>query len=164
MKSTHYVQNLLKPTGRPNPYSFGAGGNGGLSEKAANALSKIWAFDYMGVSRFERGKVAKSLQAIADYGRPGRMDAGSIPLIRPVWYICESRTEGQVEERIKQLAENESEMGLVAPTCFKECLHDEEYAQHYRGWLELDNDFMFFIDPEMHKRACDFFKKNGEKR
>lgn len=155
MERTYLVQRLLKPKEAINPFSFGGGlKNGGLSNDALNLIGKIWSFDYMGSAEFEFGAVPKTLSKILEYSNKNATN-GEIKLIKPIFYLCEKNMKKNVEERIKQIAK-EKIAYLKEPTFLKESLMGKNFYD-YAGWLELNNNFMFFIDEEMFFNSLNFF-------
>lgn len=167
MEKTRLIQRLLKPLpplrsakGGFNPFSFGGGlRNGGLAEKTAEALSKIWEFDCMGFAEFEWGVVPQALEEIAGYIKAGKAATGTVTLKEntPVYYICRKGLEGNVEKRIEVLAGREGKLKLKAHCGLQDYLKGEEYASDYAGWLELNNGFMVFVDEEMYTATLSFF-------
>ena len=80
-----------------------------------------------------------------------------------VWYICPREWEPEVRRRITELAKERYNPGLKETTNLAGALrphHEWEGKDHptaTRGWLELDNGFMFFADPVMYRAACNLF-------
>jgi hypothetical protein len=156
MEHTWLVQRLRKPQNFDNPFSFGGGyRNGGLSDEAMSLIKGVWSFDYMGSAEFEFGEVPKALQKIAQYSEAGKAVTGQVSLIKPVYYFCEKDMKSGVEEVIRKIA-NDKQI-LKEPTFLKEALEGNGHFQDHKGWLELDNGFMFFVCNEMYKKSLDLF-------
>lgn len=158
LQRTTLIQRLKKPQGTIG--HFGAGyRNGGLSEEAAEALKGVLTFDYMGRSEFEYGQVAQSIDEIARYFIVGNAHQGELTIMkRPVLYICRKNLREGVERRIRDLARGKGEEYLIEPSLFKEGLGRGPDERDIVGWLELNNDFMFFIDRRMYNGMLDFFR------
>jgi hypothetical protein len=160
MESTYLIQRLGKPRGFINPFSFGVTGNGMLSKEAQNLLKNIWSFDYMGSAEFEFGAIPKALQKIAIYCVEGRASTSTIKLGKDVYYICEKKDESEVVDRIKKLAKCENKFNLKEYCGLEKNLKGEGYTQRLKGWLELNNGFMFFVDKEMYDTTSTLFLSN----
>lgn len=157
MNSTYLIQRLNKPQNFINPFSFGVGfKNGGLSDKAAEIIKGIWSFDYMGSAEFEFGAIPKSLREISIYSHENKAEIGEIRLQKPVFYFCKGDIKEDTEKIIRELAKDK--LWLKQPSFFSEVLNNEN-PQYYRtkGWLELDNNFMFFVDKEMYEKTLKLF-------
>lgn len=156
MERTWLVQRLQAPLGG----KMAAGWNdfatmGGFNKKAGELLAQVYNFDYMGSSEFEFGAIPKSFQRIANYSRKGDAVVGAVSLTRPVHYVCDRTMQKGVESIIQQLAQNK--LRLQEPTFFERALAGDEFAVKYKGWLELNNDFMFFVDGEMYDNTLNLF-------
>jgi hypothetical protein len=160
MESTYLVQRLLSPNpkGIFNPFTFGAGGNGGLSKEAIELVSKIWEFDYMGRGEFEFGAIPKALERIQNYSSEKKSVIGEIKLAKPIFYLCESEEKVEVEKTIRKIAKNKQ--NLLEPALLDEVVKGNENYQKYKGWLELNNGFMFFTDKEMFDKTLNLFGIN----
>ena len=167
---THLIQRLNKPLGSPNPFSFGGGyAHGGLNKNAAELLSKIWDFDYMGSAEFEWGAVPAALEKIKAYSIANRASTGIVAELgdayqppKKVYYVCEKGLEESVQQVITQLAENEREFHLKEFCGLRESLEGKEYFNRIGGWLELDNGFMFFDDEQMYRNTLEMFGINAQ--
>jgi len=153
MPMTTLIQRLKNPDGQIH-HAFGGGiKNGGLSNEAMEGIKNVWAFDYMGNSRFEYGKVAEALTKIKDYSQAGRVFFGEVDSIE-VPYICEKGEEDEVKGRILQLYDRKlrsSEILTVENPFFREAMTvDKAPYNQFGGWLELDNGFMFFKNKKMY--------------
>jgi hypothetical protein len=130
-----------------------------VSRKARDILDSIITFDYMGSSEFEFGTVPKALQKIGEYSSKKEGIQGELELKKPVYYICSKEQENYVKDLIKKIAEegDYGKLHFLEPTRFKEALEGEKYYNNLKGWFELDNGFMFFIDKEMSKKMANVF-------
>ena len=155
METTRLIQRLKKP-GMGSFLAFGGGlVNGGLSKKAMELLNPVFSFDYMGAAEFEWGDVPKALNKIWGYSNENHAAKGLVHLPKDVLYICEKGTQKCVEDIIQKLYKNEDNLYLKEPTFLRESIQGRD---NYKGWLELDNAFMFFIDNKMYKKTLDLFK------
>lgn len=162
---------------KDNPFSFGGGyKNGGLSDEAMDLIRVIFTFDYMGSAEFEFGAVPKTLSFLAGLAEAGKLETSlfTLPLSkvtkpwrgdagdikgkrRSVFVLCPAEWTPQVHERIAEFAagkvRTKERVGL-------DCVlrpDGNEYQPRTRGWLELDNGFMFFTDIEMWTKTCSLF-------
>ena len=160
MKRTYLIQRLQKPfpsdvnTDREklvNPFAFGGGlKDGGLSDGAMKLIKSIWRFDYMGSAEFEWGAVPESLSNIFQYCKKKDVTTGIIHLKKDIYYLCYKEVRQQVIDVIKDLYEKGDKYHLKEQCGLKQAI-DADYDCN--GWLELDNDFMFFIDKEMFEKT-----------
>lgn len=163
MEKTYLVQRLTKPRGGTNPFSFGGGlVNGGLSDEGAELISKVWDFDYMGAAEFELGAIPKTLQRIAQYSSEGSVVTGEVPLGKDILYLCEKDMKSGVERVIQKIADDT--LRLKEPAFLKEVIEwndksegNDGFEPMYKGWLELNNGFAFFIDQEMYNNTLKLF-------
>lgn len=170
MDGTWLIQRLLQPRSfklpgmefKDNPFSFGGGyKNGGLSDEAMGFIRTIWSFDYMGSAEFEFGAVPTALRFIAGQASKNNLLAGHVELNQGeiVYFLCPKPYEAGVKKLIAQLRNDEFKLRLKEycglARYFTE--KDNEYAQDYAGWLELDNGFMFFVNKEIFEKTCALF-------
>ncbi len=157
MNQTYLIQRLEKPTGVISVFDFGCGlPNGGLSRQAANAVSSIFRFSYMGSAQFEWGAVPAALAFITEQANAGAMVAGSH---LDVFYICPKTYEVGVKTVIQNLLSDEYSMRLLDPCYLSTSVQamKAEKAVYSVGWLELDNGYFFFIDETMFESTKKFF-------
>jgi hypothetical protein len=166
LKSTYLVQRLNKPfnpnnqmAALANAFSFGGGlKNGGLSEDAMKLLSPVFSFDYMGSSEFEWGAIPKCLQSLAK--NIEKYSAHEIELNKvPVYVICQTDMQKEIDKRIKELAECKHH--LKEWSNFDTALGLSKWSKkedcRQIGWLELDNEFMFFTDKTAFEKTAEIF-------
>lgn len=158
MKQAYLIQRLKAPaTGKwadvANTFAFGGGmKNGGLSDEAMKLLSGIFSFDYMGSAEFEFGEVPKAFQKIAK----AKLVTGIYTNAqKPIYWLCSDQISAEIEDWIKKEiarknGHTKEHVGL------REALNGDEYADT-KGWLELDNPFMLFIDQQMWENTCKLF-------
>lgn len=162
LNDTWLVQRLLKPlnSNHDNPFAFGGGlKNGGLSENVMKLLRPIFSFDYMGSAEFEFGVVPKAFQHIVknikDYGTWG-INLNS----KPLYVIGYKSATREITERIQELAKNK--IHCKEYTGIDHALELYEYQKgqpcNYIGWLELDNNFLFFIDKDAFEKTASLFE------
>lgn len=172
LKNTWLVQRLNKPhEGKMgkllSTFAFGGGlKNGGLSEGIIKMLAPYFSFDYMGSAEFEYGAVPECFRRIAkdikDYS------AWEFVNVLPAYVYIIGRTEQrkQIQVRIKEIATNKCR--LKESSCFDVALGLSEYFQKEKcrtiGWLELDNDFMFFTDSDAYLGTAELFGLIGKEK
>lgn len=171
MKRSWLIQRLQSPYPgcENNPFNFGGGyARGGIEKNIYAELNRIFRFDYMGAAEFEFGIIPKSLGRILTYYAGGESVNGMVRIHgMPVYYLCYNSDKAEVEKRIKDLSQNKVQ--LKEYTLFSEALASrvpfdivpekaEKYKKYkeYIGWLELDNDFIFFLDKEILERFTGF--------
>jgi len=182
MKHSYLIQRLTKPW-KDNPenplhklanaFAFGGGlMNGGLSKEAMDLFKDVFRFDYMGSSEFEWGAVPEAFNMIAksikDY-IPYRIaveyhkekyswNSNDKTLCRKdVYIICKKEWKEEVNKRIKAYAmgKDYDKMGTKEGVQLSYSLADEK--DRVKGWIELDNGYMFFVDNEMFLKTCNLF-------
>jgi len=142
-----------------NPFSFGGGlRNGGLSKDAMDLLRNIFSFDYMGSSEFEWGAVPAALRFIAEQASKNNIRVGVLDLEKgeQVYYLTPNKYEEEVKNRIKLLRKGKMHLEKY---CGLDQYFDEDskWAKETRGWLEINNGYMFFVDKEMFDKTCSLF-------
>jgi hypothetical protein len=164
--------------GEMNPFSFGGGLlNGGLSKEAIKLLP--FSFDYMGAAEFEWGAVPKSLQVIAKVAEDGLLAGWSlqIPLSKvpapwsfkvdkpppsvagqkgTVYVLAPEAWKDECETRIVGWARRKGPRTKEA-VMLADALRPGEYPTRVCGWLELDNNWMFFTNKEMYEATAHIF-------
>jgi hypothetical protein len=155
MRRTYLIQRLKKPTKKINVFSFGGGlKNGGLSDNAMELLSGILSFDYMGASEFEWGAVPNALHFLGEQAIKENLINGELS---GVFYLCPSQYEDKVKETILALLEDEYKLRLKEGCYLKKSIEDPNGRAACKGWIELDNGFMFFVDKEMFESVAKLF-------
>ena len=170
MEHTNLVQILKAPKEEGSSiFAFGGGYRmGGLSQANYDGMNKVFSFHYMGAAEFELGNLPKACdKLIAD-----RSDyvTGSIKVSwrtedwktqeeakgrGEVYYICHKDHEIDVKERISLWA-----LGKNVPlhTTKERVRLNESFAgDRFKGWFELDNSFLFFIDKDMFEGTKEMF-------
>ena len=74
-----------------------------------------------------------------------------------VYYLCEQGEEKELHRRILDIYNNEARLGLKRPAYFKEAVEGHEKYSRIKGWFDLENNFMFFIDKEMYEKTLKLF-------
>lgn len=147
-----------------NPFGFGGGlVNGGISDDAMKILSRVFEFDYMGSAEYEWGAVPESLDVILK--RRKIYTTGSIKIKKKdVYYICEKGHVGSLKQTIKELSNKwDGKIKLKEPSLFNFTLgyKDEDDGTRptrlTKGWLDLNNHLMFFLDEDMFNKTCHVF-------
>lgn len=161
LNSTYLVQRLNAPhVGYDNPFSFGGGlSNGGLSENAMELLRPIFSFDYMGSAEFEFGAIPKFFQKVAKNIKVYSTHEIVINKM-PVYIICETAKNELINERINELAINK--IMCKERTSFPQALGLDKYTKKENcrtfGWIELNNDFMFFVNKDAADKTAQLFE------
>lgn len=160
LESTYLVQRLNAPQGNfDNPFSFGGGlKNGGLSEDAMKLLRPIFSFDYMGSAEFEFGAIPKCFQSMAKSIKEYSTHELVINKM-PVYVICKTDEADLIDERVKELAKDK--IRCKGWTAFNQALGLNKYSKKEDcrtiGWLELDNEFMFFVSKDAADKTAQIF-------
>ena len=149
--------------------------NGGLSKEAMDLLSPIFSFDYMGAAEYEWGVVPETLNKIAKNIKnyvPKKIDVSykyheysflpeskeGTKLGKDIIYVlCLKDDFNEIKDRISKwaiglgLGETRDYIGLDKSLAFPD-------KTRVKGWLELDNGFLFFTDKEMFEKLCCLFE------
>lgn len=180
MQRSWLVQRLGKPRGNDNPFSFGGGlKNGGLSKEAMELLRPVFSFDYMGAAEFEFGAVPEAFQRILNVAQTGELVGFSfeIPLAKVeknwrdksetkpkgngiIFVLCHVDDQEEVKEKIYGWATDPygKTNTLKEVTRLSNALRPfDKWDSDTKGWLELDNGFMFFVDEVMWRQTGDVF-------
>jgi hypothetical protein len=168
LQSTYLVQRLGKPYkgNADNPFNFGCGlKHGGMNAEAYDALNQIFTFDYMGAAEFEFGAVPKAIDAIAKGFGEGNGVTGEIEIDGvSVYYLTHKHIEKETQDRIRKLAQDpyKKQIRLKEWTLFGDAIsvrngkltdaRKDDFVMNYIGWIELDNNFMFFVDKEAFEK------------
>jgi hypothetical protein len=163
MKQSYLIQRLKKPYkgNTNNPFNFGGGlARGGICKDCYDALNQIFTFDYMGAAEFEFGIIPEVLGRIFRYYADGRSVKGRLCIHGiPVYYLCHEVQKAEVDKRIQEIATgkvrgkerallDEALASRVPDRVVPEKSMKYSDYKDYIGWLELDNDFIFFLDKE----------------
>jgi hypothetical protein len=164
--------------GKDNPFSFGGGmRNGGLSDDAMDLLRPVFSFDYMGAAEFEFGEVPKALTKIAKAGQEDLAASSIVIELKDVkahysdrskkapegsaeiFILARGSQMGEVERRIRGWAKDpySNESQAKESINLSSVLRPGDYEPRTKGWLELDNGFMFFVDRDMWAATCELF-------
>jgi hypothetical protein len=155
MKSPYLIQRLKESTKKKVELNFENESNGAMSYGAMGSLSSIFSFDFMSNEEFRYSIVNRGIEKIIKYSIEGTGTSGIIELSSPLHYICEKNQERKVESLIQRL--NEGKVKLKEPTFLQESLENPEETK-IKGWMELNNGFMFFLDEEMYKKTAEIFR------
>lgn len=164
--------------GKDNPFTFGGGlRSGGFSKEAMDMFRPIFSFDYMGSAEFEWGAVPKAFQSILlsiedfapvtfdiaakeihfskwderGYKRPEKGAKKAVYLYAKKEHLVPAEAfirslAGKAEPELKESAGFRS--AILEPNDDK-----EDWRSEIKGWLDLDNCLMFFIDKEMFEKT-----------
>jgi hypothetical protein len=160
MYGTYLIQRLQKPQNFINPFSFGGGlVNGGFGKEAMDIIKNIYSFDYMGSSEFEWGAVPAAFAFLAEQADNKNLVANKIEIDEhTIGYICPKEYEEEVKNRIMLLRKEDIRLkewcGLK--NHFERGPFYNERLQP-KGWIEIDNGWMFFTDKEMYENTLKLF-------
>jgi len=158
----------------PNPFAFGGGlRNGGLTDEARKMLGEVFDFDYMGSSEFEWGAVPEALAKIVDHIDQYKWYKEPINYRHTEWHnrevstgtadvfiLCPEIWKEEVIKRIKGWALDEESHMKESVMLACALSGKNRYHQNLKGWLELNNGFMFFSDETMFKKTMGLFGKD----
>ena len=162
LEHTWLVQRLNKAA-MPSPFAFGGGGSG-LSKEATQAFSNLFSFDYMGSAEFEFGIVGKTFKEMNDNIKDFSCDEVVVNKT-PLYIIGRTEDMALIKERIKELSKRNSTVkgsrSLKEPTHLDWALGLDKYSKKENcrtiGWLELNNQFIFFLDKEIRDNLYKIF-------
>jgi hypothetical protein len=171
LKRSWLLQRLSKPVKNMNMIrlSFGGGGSGFTSE-AEEVLSQICDFEYMGASEYEFGAPSKCLQRMLDNSENLSVYVFNIPYKaimpyevvnghRRVFIICNKTEVEEIKARIEKWASDYRHQDTRdMPYIDVAMAGGESYGKKYCGWIDIDNDFMFFTDQKMWRKFAAIFK------
>jgi len=166
LRHSYLIQRLRNPLpgGDAGIFTFGGGKHhGGISDDAWDILTKVFQFDYMGAAEFEFGAVPEALDHIVRGVQKGDAAFGEMKIHKiPIYYICHKSVEAEVKVRIKELATlprkyrtkesvllDQAIAARVPENVVPEKKDKYKHYLDYVGWLELDNNFIFFIDKKV---------------
>jgi hypothetical protein len=157
IKQSWLIQRLLAPSKTDNPFSFGGGyKNGGLTEETMALLRPIFSFDYMGAAEFEFGRLPTALEKIWNHMNLLVKESITTKEGQYVYYIAPVFMHEYIEKFIHHLLDGgDIDLRLKEPPMLLGALAKKN---HYKGWLELDNGFFFFVDKDMFEKTCTLFK------
>ncbi|MCH8519240.1 MAG: hypothetical protein LAT82_00605 [Nanoarchaeota archaeon] len=135
----------------------------GLTREQKEAISDVFAFDYMGNSEFEFGEPKKALNDIAKYSNNSKGRTGLIEISNtPLFYLCHRGVEEIVENTIQRFSNNDR-TGLAEPLYLREKLGLEESfhpeIDRLSGWLDCGNNWAFFANEKMFQRFKKLFPR-----
>lgn len=166
LQQTYLIQRLNEPYNVENKlsalgsaFSFGGGlKNGGLSSDAMKLLSPIFSFDYMGSSEFEWGAVPKCLESIAKRIKDYSAHQTTINKTK-IFVICIDEQKVEIDLLLKELAKNKIHLKEYSNIGEAVGLNPRYKKEDCRtiGWLELDNNFMFFTQKQAFEKTAELF-------
>lgn len=161
LKKTWLVQRLNKPSANKVAEVFAFGGglkNGGLSEKAMSILRSIFSFDYMGSAEFEFGAIPKFFQAISK--NAGLYSTWETEINGTVFFVIGTTAlKSGINQIISDLSDKKvslKEYSCVDVVCGKSMFVKKEDCRNI-GWMDLDNEYMFFTDESAFKSTATLF-------
>lgn len=162
MENSYLIQRLDPPLKGKNPFAFGGGlKNGGLSDQASELLKPIFSFDYMGSAEFEFGAVAKAFQRFAENQKnlvSNKIGVETRHGIKAtVYYMCIVDEEEEIKERIRSFAFDEHVLRTKERVMLQEAIDGNNKHCQTKGWLEINNGYIFFIDKNMWEQTSNLF-------
>lgn len=170
MKRSYLVQRLQLPKGYSG-ISFGGGlKDGGVNKEAMEQLDKIFSFDYMGAAEFEFGALADTLAKISQntddfvknsmkvHWKTSWRSRTTTEGDGEVYYLCHKDQEKEIKKRIKVWATGGTGGYGTKEFVGLDMSFTDESRHAYRGWIELDNGFFFFIDKDMCDKTSELFE------
>jgi len=141
----------------------------------------VFSFDYMGAAEFEFGAVPAALQTMDQRRLDLRASSIEIPLSQvathwrkkanatppsgqaTVYLLAPGEWIEEVDRRVRRWAADGWQERLKESTRLSGALRPvEKWDSETRGWLELDNGFMFFVDEKMWRSCCALFGVRAE--
>ncbi len=178
MRKPRLIQRLRKPikkTGTKLDIAHRVFGGGmlGLSEKGWDILDQIWIPDYMGAAEFEWGALPKCLSRLIqnrgnltffNFTIPGKSIKKSWSIVEDnfkpkdakVYVICSEKDVEEVKTVILNLAKDDTRLkeGIrFNDTLQKSSFSKEDQSRLPYGWIDIENDYMFFADSEMFENT-----------
>lgn len=160
MERTYLIQRLNLPFNNEMAeiWSFGGGlKNGGLSKEAMELLRPIFSFDYMGSAEFKFGAIPKCFQEIAR--KISEYIAWECVIEnKPIHIISKKEDKKEIKTLLNLLAKGK--VHLKDSSHFEWALGIDKYMKRECdtiGWLELDNNFIFFIDKTAFEKTAALF-------
>lgn len=166
LKRTFLVQraetNIEKQV-KDNFLAFGGGlRHGGLDDDLASKLNEIIKFEYMGSAEFEFGVLRDSINTIIrnfdNYTTTTVFKEG-----KTIYIICNKDEHSQIRKRVEDLVYSD-ERDLSEPIDLFQVLNQTRNNKVYRTtcWFELDNDFIFTVDPMVKFKLEMLFKEERQ--
>lgn len=150
--------------------SFGVWGSG-LTEDDRDKMIPIADFDWMCAVEFDGGAISDVLDTmtrreLVSYQMPVRTSPYDYnPGVRPihgrfeatVYVICPVGIQEETAKRIQKFGFEEP-FGVKRRVYLEKSIRQLATAQKPRnvGWIEMDNNFMFFLSRQMHRHVVDF--------
>jgi hypothetical protein len=192
LSRTWLVQRLGVPpkkTGGPfdKAHRVFGGGMLGLAKETWDVVDEVFDIDYMGAAEYEFGIFPKTMDALVQCAKREELTAFSIEVKRKdiaknsgrrwvaddkepppkpkgpatIYIVCRTADATEVEERVRGLVAGKVD---VRDGTRIECALDpvNEWDGKIRGWLELNNKFLFFTDETMWNGVRQWFALLGE--
>lgn len=169
--------------GIPAHRVFG-GGMLGLSKQAWDILDPICTVAYMGASEYEWGALPKALHTVGEYANEDKLTTFSFVLspgertlncfrrwnwsrkkgpFPPAQYVtvfglCHRDRVEEVRQRVEDLCRNSDKHHCKCRHNIDSALDPlEDHHDRTKGWVDLDNHFLFFCDETMWRGFCTIF-------
>ena len=179
MISTYLLQRLKKPVNEKR-YSIGrAFSKVSMSEEAWEITKELCEFDYMGAAEYEFGTINTTMHSLAAAAQREGLSSFSF-VMRPqdrklntsrqrkqpklrfpapksvrVMGICQTYRLAEIREHTKSLCSDEYKHNFKRGPLINSALDPiEDWETDLRGWIDLDNDYMFFCDEDMWRGFC----------
>lgn len=134
----------------------------GFTQEARDCLRQFCRFDYMGSAEFEFGAIPASFKRI--FAEKDKYVATGITLpfyykswkdkepkegTRMVYIICKADDLDEVIKRISHFAVGDPAFRTKERVKLAESLAESKFGKDITGWMEIENDFMFFKNMHM---------------
>lgn len=161
IETPYMIQRLKIPKGEGgNPFEFGCGlKRGGLSEEAYAMLNKIFNFDYMGNGEFEHGGVQRAFHDIQEFAFEKKLVKNALEVGEgSIFYICHKGVESDVRKSLKRLLKEDEMARTVEWVGLGSAIKSAERKPgDIAGWIDIKNNFMFFVDRTMFEKMAGVF-------
>lgn len=146
MKTPYLIQRLTRPIlfsdeerSKSVKFPVGAGKSG--NNEARKLVKFFCVHDYMGSAEFEFGTVPSFYERMARLATDDLLDRWRLDLARPVYVIGRGSDRSLINEYIVGIAENKYRLKE------RSRFLDTNSAV---GWLDIENDYAFFVDKKMY--------------
>jgi hypothetical protein len=183
----YLIQRLESPRGYVSPFSFGGAlRNGGFTKEAMDILNQILSFDYMGSAEFEWGALPECFKRISEDKREWVEEELKLKYkLKSKWDLRDGMTkeEGNVvfhiyapkeiiedvktfiSDAVKDEWKNNLKESLYFSSALTKLINGVTEGR-INGWVDIENDYFFFIDKTMHDNVVKLFtgiRNNQEK-
>lgn len=177
---TRLLQRLEEPCENAAESDRVFGGLHTMGKDGWNILYSVCRIAYMGASEYEFGRIPRTMQALVHLAEAKRLRSFAMTLTpseralnerrrwkktkmapQPVvvYGICEAAKSVAVVDRVKLLLSEPQRFQIKCGTDTSSALDPlDPYDDRSVGWMEHDNEFLFFASETMWKAFCDLFE------